>query len=487
MMAHEKGPIRYLLNGRERVIEGVKPTTTILEHLRRAERLTGTKEGCAEGDCGACTVMLSEPDGEGGIRRRAVNACIQFVPALHGRSVETIEAIGGGGLAPVQAAMVDTHASQCGFCTPGFAMQLHVGWLNGEISDRQSVKDLVSGNLCRCTGYGPIMDAGLSLAGRAPPLDAAADAALAERLAALGGEAMLAYEAAGGRWFAPRDVDELADTYAAHPEAVLISGATDVGLWVTKGQRELPLLIDVSRVWDLRQVEEAPGRTIFGAGVSHAAAIPALTRIHPDLGEVMRRFAGHQIRAMGTVGGNIANGSPIGDLAPCFIALGAGLHLRMGDSMRGVRLEDFFIEYGRQDRRPGEFVAAIDVPDLGTNEVFFARKISKRFDSDISAVMAAFRLRIEAGVVTDAALAFGGMAGTPKRAKAAEAALIGQAFVAEAASRAAAALAQDFAPLTDMRASSRYRLEAAGNLVRRFAHEHESGRVDLFAVTAEVA
>lgn len=464
--------IRFLLNGEERCVEGIAPTATVLSHLRYGERLTGTKEGCAEGDCGACTVMVSEPDGTGGIRRRAMNSCILFLPALHGRAVETVEHLARDGLNPLQEAMVRRHASQCGFCTPGFVMQLHTAWLNGALKDRQSVKDAVSGNLCRCTGYGPIVDAGEELARLTPSDTAKADAALATRLEALRGTGVHAYSAAGGVWYAPRDSDDLADLYAANPDAVLVAGATDVGLWVTKQHRHLPVLIDVSRVWDLAMIEEAAGRVYFGAAVTHGQALPLLADIHPALGEMMRRFAGYQVRSAGTVGGNIANGSPIGDLPPALIALGARLHLRKADEARSMALEDFFIDYGRQDRQPGEFVAAVEVPRPAEDEDFAVYKVSKRMDSDISAVLAAFLLkRGSDGSVMEVRLAYGGMAGTPKRARSAEAALVGRPFDAAAVAAAKAALHEDFSPLTDMRASAAYRLEVAGNCLERFRLE----------------
>jgi xanthine dehydrogenase small subunit len=464
-------PIRFLLGNEERTLDAVSPTLTVLEYLRRNERRTGTKEGCAEGDCGACTVVLSEPDGEGGLKHRAVNSCIQFVSVLHGRQLTTVEDIAPNGtLHPIQQALVEKHGSQCGFCTPGFVMQLYAGWLEGALTDRQSVKDWLAGNLCRCTGYGPIIDAGVG-AGRAALPSGEAESDAARRLFRLDDRQMLHLKHGDQQVFIPRMSDELAEVYAKYPDATLVAGATDVGLWVTKQHRHLRTLIDVTRVADLSRVTESEGGLTIGATVSHRNATAALGLVHPDLGELLRRFASIQIRNAGTVGGNIANGSPIGDLPPALIALDARLTLRRGNERRQIPLEDFFIAYGKQDRAPGEFVEWVFVPRLPANARFACYKLSKRFDQDISAVMGAFLVRIERGKIADARLAFGGMAAIPKRAAAAEAALTGRPFDAAAVESAVTALAGDFAPLTDMRASAAYRLKAAQNLLRRFQLE----------------
>jgi xanthine dehydrogenase small subunit len=335
------------------------------------------------------------------------------------------------------------------------------------------VKDWLAGNLCRCTGYGPIVDAGVE-AGEGPGPDRAAFMAIAEQLAGLTGGDMLHLVNGDAQVFAPRNADELAEVYAANPDGVIVAGATDVGLWVTKQHRALKTLIDVTRVKDLSRIAESDEGLTIGATTSHRDATAALAALHRDLGELERRFASIQIRNAGTVGGNIANGSPIGDLPPALIALGARLTLRRGAQRRELPLEDFFIAYGRQDRQPGEFVERVFVPKLHSTNRFACYKLSKRFDQDISAVMAAFNVNLEAGQVAEARIAFGGMAATPKRATEAEAALVGSTFDADAVARAADALVEDFAPITDMRASERYRLIAAQNLLVRF-HLENSG------------
>ena len=470
--------IRFVLNGAETVVNDVPPDLTVLRWLRERARLTGTKEGCAEGDCGACTVAIGTPDGHGGLKRRTENACIRLMPQLHGLSVETIEHLGAGredGLHPIQRELIDRHGSQCGFCTPGIAMQLYGAHENGALNSRTAVTDALSGNLCRCTGYGPIVDAGEAV-GRTDPLGRPDDAAVAAKLHAVRAQGSLRYEHEGRSFHQPRSENELAALFAVNPDARLIAGGTDVGLWVAKLHRRMDHFIEVGRVESADRVEPIIDGVRVGMAATHRAFHHAVRGWHPDLDTLMRRFAGAQTREVGTVCGNIANGSPIGDLNPTLIALGVRVNLRRGDERRSVPIEDFFVAYGKQDRAPGEFVASIDVGELRAGDLFHCSKLSKRIESDISAVLGAFRLRLEGERIAEARLAFGGMAGTPKRAVHAEEAMTGQRFDGATVEAAVRALGHDFTPLTDMRASAEYRLEAAGNLLVRFLNETRGGR-----------
>jgi len=466
-----RGEIRFLRRGKVVKLSGVSPTLTLLDYLRLTERATGTKEGCAEGDCGACTVVLRRLRGER-LVYEPVNACILFAGQADGCEIITVEDLARDGmLHPVQQAMVDLHGSQCGFCTPGFVMALFALYhrADGRPVDRARVNDWIAGNLCRCTGYRPIVDAALASCAEPPNDSFSTEEREARRMLGELRDGEDIYFGNRERFFAaPAGIMPLAKLYYANPDATLIAGSTDVGLWVTKQLRDLPKVIWLGRVKGLDEIEDRRDAISFGATVTLTEAMPYLAAIDRDLGELTRRFAGTQVRMAATVGGNIANGSPIGDLPPALIALGATLGLQRGERPRTLPLENYFLDYGKQDRQPGEFVRVVRIPKFGAEDRFRCFKISKRFDSDISAVMGAFKLRLDGTRIAGARVAFGGMAAIPKRARATEKALI-ETYLdrPETLDEAAEALAQDFSPIDDLRASARYRLDAARALLRR--------------------
>ncbi|KJA10195.1 ferredoxin [Acidovorax temperans] len=485
-------PLQFLRRGQPVALGNVPPDRTLLEVLREDLGCTGTKEGCGEGDCGACTVVLGEPDGHGKVRYSAVNSCIRLAHSIDGMALWTAEDLAedpliqpvagttrpveGSSLHPVQEAMVQCHGSQCGFCTPGFVMSLFGMYQNRvcqgqSISRAQAAQDL-SGNLCRCTGYRPILDAAQHMA-QLPPM-AVNEADLLQKLELLAPtpqapEANLAY-------IAPTTQAELLAARAAHPQAQVVAGATDVGLWVTKQHRQFAQVLDVTRAAELRRIDDTPEHIAIGAAVTLTEAFARLTAQWPSLAEFAHRFAGLPVRNSGTLGGNVANGSPIGDSMPLLIALRAQVVLAsQARGERALPLEALYTGYRQNVMAADELLVRIVVPKPAPSEQIKAYKISKRFDDDISAVCLVLNLDIADGTVQRASIGAGGVAATPVRAQQTEAALQGKPWTEATVQQAMRVLQAEFSPISDMRASGDYRRTVLGNLLQRFWLESQGG------------
>ena len=470
--------ISFLLNGLEEVCVPGPADQTVLQWLRLNRRLTGTKEGCAEGDCGACTIAVAD------VRRSAeqdsliwspANACIMLMGQLHGRLLVTVEGLADGQtLHPVQSAMVAQHASQCGYCTPGFVMSLFAGFRNAQADTQTSttdeIHDMIAGNLCRCTGYRPIVAAAQDALG--PLRDdrfSAIEADIAKRLRSMEAHGALASATTDSKFSAPRTRADLAAALRSDPSARILAGGTDLGLDVTKRRQRQPSLISINAVRELQQIETRDGALIIGAAVTYAQAMPHLAAIDPSIGVLLRRLGSAQIRALGTMGGNIANASPIGDTPPILMALGASVIVGGAQGEHTIPLDAFFTGYRRTALEKGEFIDRVIIPLPEADCFVRVDKISRRFDQDISAVCGAIAFQRNCEFIATPRIAFGGMAATPVRAKHAEAALDGAPLTQATFDAAALALAADFAPIDDFRASAAYRMRAAQNLLRRWS------------------
>lgn len=481
MQASTRNQLSFMLDGQRIDLSQIAPTTTVLNFLREYLRRTGTKEGCAEGDCGACTVVIADWH-QGQLRYRAVNACIQFLPTLDGKLLYTVESLKTQhGLHPIQQAMVACHASQCGFCTSGFVMSLFALYKTEARPTRKRLCTALAGNLCRCTGYRPILEAGQKMYAYAQHIPSEQQTvvsaavgnlfgqeALIQQLQALESTQSLVLSDKDGHFFAPKTLPLFADYLVANPQARILAGGTDLGLWVTKQHRDLKQLVYIGAIEELNKLTKTSSHLEIGAAVCLEDAYQALSMEYPELQDLYERFASLPIRNAGTLVGNLANGSPIGDSMPLLMALGATLVLQQAQQIRHLALEAFYLGYQQKDLQVGEFIRAVLVPLSKPQQVLRVWKVSKRFGQDISAVCAAFALELEDGKVKAIRIALGGMAAIPKRATQTEQALLGQTWDANTVEQASQILQQEFQPLTDMRASAAYRALVAAHLLRKF-------------------
>ena len=495
---NQTNTIQFLLNGKKVSISDADPTQSVLYYLRENKKLMGTKEGCAEGDCGACTVVIGElVDDKPELK--TVNACIQFLPTLDGKALFTVENLRqeDSSLHPVQQSMVDHNGSQCGFCTPGFIMSLwnvynqHQGTGNNTKPDQAEIRSALTGNLCRCTGYRPILEAAQKMFDL-PIVEFDAEK-LREALSEIQRNDSLAYDYKDSQFFAPKKIKQLLELKAQHPEATILAGGTDVGLWVNKQFRELNPIIYIGEVAELKQISTSDGKLRIGAGASLTNAYKAISQHYPEMNEMWERFASRPIRNVGTLGGNVANGSPIGDSMPALISLGAEVILRSAKGSRTMLLEDLYLDYMKKDMHSDEVVEAIDLPLPVAGRVFRCYKLSKRYDSDISAVFAAFSIVVKNDIVDSCLITYGGMAATPKRATLCEQSLIGQTWNDATVNNTMKIMEKDYAPMSDGRASDANRMQSAANLLYRFYLETRSENplsnesLNVFANSASVS
>ena len=443
-------------------LTNVSATTTLLDWLRIDQNLAGTKEGCNEGDCGACSVMVTDQTGA-----KALNACILFLPQLDGKTIRTVEGVSApdGTPHPVQTEMINHHGSQCGFCTPGFVVSMATAHLNGDTDHDVTL----AGNLCRCTGYAPIIRAA----------EAAENAPVPAHMVEI--PPILRAESKE-KDLIHTDLEGFANWYEANPDTTLIAGATDVGLWVTKHFSDLGQTAFLNRIPELRGISETDDEIHVGAMTTLTELLETMKTRYPSFATLIKRYGSTQVRNAATIGGNIANGSPIGDGSPALIALDATLHLRKGSKTRQMPIADYFIEYGKQDRDIGEFVTGVSIPKVADN--LHCYKLSKRFDQDISAVCGCIWIEVNDDIISRVRLAYGGMAGIPKRAKHAEDALNGKDWSEDTIRQAMNEMSKDFTPLSDMRASAEYRMQTAQNMLLRVWHERNGETTSVHEVTA---
>ncbi|WOH36054.1 xanthine dehydrogenase small subunit [Thalassotalea fonticola] len=474
--------IRFLLNNDVVTIENIDPNLTVLQYLREIQFNTGTKEGCASGDCGACTVVLAELDTDnvGQLSYKSINSCITFVGNLHGKQLITVEDLKDGAkLHHAQQTIVDNHGSQCGFCTPGFVMSSFALHKQNKTPNRAQVLEALAGNLCRCTGYRSIIEAAITSSKECEEDSFAKH--YQQTLATLTEFKKLptpTLTGNGHNFIAPKNIDELATELTNEPKSTLVAGGTDLALSVTQNLATVDKLVYVGNVEELTTIAETDTEIVIGSALPYSQFIDTLHHYYPDLGDMIERIGSKQVRNTGTLGGNVGNASPIGDMPPALIALGATMTLHVNGSERTILVEDYFVDYKKTVLKPSEFIKSIQIPKPTAGQTLKLYKISKRIDDDISAVLAAIFIEQEGQKINNIRIAFGGMAAIPKRAPAAEAVLQGNSLTKESVVQAKTALTTDFQPMSDVRASDKYRMRVAQNLIEKCYLELQSKTIE---------
>ncbi|MGA7937517.1 MAG: xanthine dehydrogenase small subunit [Kovacikia sp.] len=465
------------INGESVQVKNISPTMTLLEYLRYSGRV-GTKEGCGDGDCGACTVAIAAPGADGKPHYLAMNSCLLPLAAVAGREIITVEGVANGELHPVQAAMVKTLGSQCGYCTPGFIMSMFAGYYDGKVDEAS-----LEGNLCRCTGYLSIRRAAELVTG------ASATDEFAARLEQISPDLTpLDYVGNDQHFYRPSHLSEVLDLLQQHPNATLVAGATDLGLELTHRRQQFPVMISLEAVAELQVVEPTPEAVVIGAAVPLSHIETNLHGIFPSMDEMLHWFAARQVRNRATLGGNIGTASPIGDLPPVLLSLDAELTIAGAAGSRCLPLVDFFKGYRQTDLQPGEVIVSVKIPRTlspgAARRLSQSYKIGKRGTDDISIVAAAFTIDLdETDQIIHARLAYGGVAAIPDRALAIETALIGQPWNQTTVQQVKPALKEAFTPLTDFRGSADYRKLLVANLFEKFFIEFSSTEAELLEVT----
>jgi len=444
--------VQFIYENKLIELENPDPNQTILNFIRDRLKKTGTKEGCAEGGCGACTIVLGELENKK-IKYKAINSCISFTPTLHGKQLIVVENLvsKNGTYHPVQEAMAKYHASQCGFCTPGFVMSIFAMSKNKKNNNKDDIKDAISGNLCRCTGYRPIIDAAKNIKKKYSDEFYKNSKKTINLLKKIHSKSII-IENKNKKYFAPKTINELRTVIQKNPDSDFLSGGTDLSLKVTKDRQEIKKIINLNNVKELNFIKIKNNEIIFGSTTPLIQVEKFILKYYPDFNNILRRYGSVQIRNVGTIGGNIATASPIGDTLPLLLSLNAKIIIQTKKGNKQILLNNFFIKYRKTKLKKGEFIKSIIIP-IYKNHNFKAYKISKRFDDDISSVCASFNFKIKDQRIQDVAIAYGGMAEIPKRAKNCENFLKNSKFSEDIFEKAKDLLKRDFNPISDMRAS----------------------------------